>query len=459
MSRKIHVVGIGGAGMSAIARVLHERGETVSGSDKERSSYAQALEDDGVPVSYQHRAENVAGADLVLVSAAVPQDNPELVAARRAGLPLLRRHEFWSDLTGGKRTLAVAGSHGKTTTSGLLAWILEQAGAEPSFIVGGELLDLGVNARAGAGQDFVIEADEYGLAFLGLQPQLAIVTNVELDHPDQFGSQEEMEQTFQSFLDQVQQAVILCGDDEGAMRMNLAGRERITYGLGPGWDWRAEELRPNGAGGSDFLVIKHEGTLGLVRSRLPGEHNVRNALAALAAADWAGVEFSTAREALTRFHGARRRFEVLGEVDGVTVIDDYAHHPTEVRATLAATRQRFPQAAIYAVFQPHTYSRSKRFIDELAGAFDRADHVIVTDIFSAREQPDPSIDSRQITAALAHESAEYIADLKQAAAYLQARIEPGDVVITLSAGDGNEVGKLLLEGARTQAQEGRSSNG
>lgn len=443
--------------MSAIAKVLHERGETVSGSDKNRSDFAAELAEQGVDVAYEHRAENVSGADLVLASAAIPADNPELVSAHEAGIPVLRRDDFWPELMGGKRRLAVAGTHGKTTTAGLLAWMLEQAGAEPSFIVGGELLDMGTNAQAGEGDYFVIEADEYGLAFLGIRPHLGVVTNVELDHPDQFESVTAVEEAFQSFVDQVQETLFVCGDDERAMRLSSRGRQKITYGLGTKNDWRAEEVRPNRAGGCDFLVIKQGETLGLARSRLPGEHNVRNALAAISAADWAGVSFASAREALTEFHGAGRRFEVLGEVNGVTVIDDYAHHPTEIRATLQAARQRYPEARIHAVYQPHTYSRTKTLLTHMVGAMYEADHVIVTDIYPAREPHDPTITGAQVAAALDHVEAEHIGDLKAAAAALETQIKPGDVVITLSAGDGNEVGRLLLEGQR--AEEGRSSHG
>lgn len=443
--------------MSAIAKVLHERGESVSGSDQYRSEFAAALERAGVDISYEHRAENVEGADVVLTSAAVPFDNVELDAARQAGVPVLRRDEFWSELTSDQHTLAVAGVHGKTTTTGLLTWILEQGGTAPSFIVGSELKDLGTNARAGEGKVFVIEADEYGLAFLGLHPHLAVVTNVELDHPDQFQSVTEIQDAFQNFVDQVKQVVIVCGDDEGAARLSTAGRERITYGLAEGWDWRAEEVRPNGAGGSDFLVLKRGEVLGLVRTRLPGRHNVLNTLGALAAADWTGVPFATAREAVTEYHGTRRRFEVLGEVNGVTVIDDYAHHPTEIQATLSAARERFPEATIHAVYQPHTFSRTKRLLGAMSGVMDEADHAIVSDIYPAREEPDPTITGAHVAVALDHVNAEHIGDLRAIAAALETQIEPGDVVITLSAGDGNEVGRLLLKGQR--AREGRSSDG
>ncbi|MGA9531895.1 MAG: UDP-N-acetylmuramate--L-alanine ligase [Anaerolineales bacterium] len=441
-------MGIGGAGMSAIARVLHDRGEVVTGSDQARSPFSESLEGLGVTASYEHKAANVEGADVILASAAIPQDNVELQRAHDLGIPVLRRDEFWPELTEGKRTLAVAGTHGKTTTTGLLAWILDQAGESPGFIVGGELVDFQVNARAGDGRFFVVEADEYQMAFLGLRPEVAVVTNVELDHPDQFSSQSAMLDAFQQFVEEVERTVILCADDPGAAEMKTAGRHRVTYGLNEDAAWRAEEIRPNGAGGSDFLVLRDGEMLGLVRTRLPGEHNVRNTLAALAAVDSVGISFAQARQALTGYHGVLRRFQVIGEVGGVTVVDDYAHHPTEIKATLRAARNRFPEATIYAVFQPHTYSRTLRFLAELAQAFDGADRVIVTPIYAAREQPDPAIDSRLLAERIDHPSVSFTAGLEEAAQMLLEQVEPGAVVITMSAGDGNRVSELLLEGLR-----------
>ena len=432
--------------MSAIARVLHERGEQVTGSDWARSPFAEALEADGVSVSYQHAAANVANADLVLASAAIAEDNAELAAARQAGIRVLRRDAFWSELTAGRRTLAVAGTHGKTTTSGLAAWILAQAGHDPSFIVGGELLDFGANARAGRGDSFVIEADEYGLAFLGMRPEIAVVTNVEHDHPDQFPTPAALREAFQTFVDQVTGMVIAGADDEGARSLQTPSRQRLSYGLAEDADWRAEELRPNGAGGSDFLVVRQGEVLGLARTRLPGQHNVVNALGALAAVDALGVPFAQARGPLTEFRGAARRFQVLGEAGGVTVVDDYAHHPTEIRASLQAARQRYPDARLVAVFQPHTYSRTRQFLPQLAGAFDQADRVIVTDIYASREAPDPAIDSAMVAAALDHGQASHIGGLQDAADQILAELEPGTVVITLSAGDGNEVARLVWQG-------------
>jgi UDP-N-acetylmuramate--alanine ligase len=357
MSRRVHLVGIGGAGMSAIASVLLESGEQVTGSDRAHSLYTAELEKRGVVIEYMHRAENVAGADLLVASSAVPDDNVELQAALALGIPVKRRAEFLGELTRGYRTIAIAGTHGKTTTTGMIAWVLEQDGRSPTFIVGGMLPDLSGNARHGTGRDFVIEADEYDHTFLGLHPDVAVVTNVELDHPDCYPTFEAFQDAFAQFSQQVESMLFVCKDDPGALALEPAHAKRMTYGLDPDADLHAEDIRVNTAGGSDFLVLRGSETIGLVRTRLPGDHNVRNALACLAVCDYLGVEFRVVREALTNFHGAERRFQLKGQAAGVTVIDDYAHHPTEIRATLSAARQRFPQGQIWVVFQPHTYSR------------------------------------------------------------------------------------------------------
>ncbi len=413
-------MGIGGAGLSAIARVLLERGEQVSGSDLAMSGFAQALLQAGAAVAIGHRAANVAGADLVIASSAIPEDNPELVAARRDGIPVLRRAEFLGELVEGYHTVAIAGTHGKTTTAGMIAWILGQAGRSPSFIVGGELQNLGTNAASGEGAEFVIEADEYDRTFLGLHPQLAVVTNVEHDHPDCYPTPEEFQAAFVEFAAQVQDRLILCADDPGAAGLAPAGLARTSYGTDPAADWRAEEIMPNQAGGSDFLVLFGGQTAGLARLRIPGLHNVRNALGALAAVDQLGVPFNDARAALTEFLGIGRRFQVLGEAGGVTVIDDYAHHPTEIRATLAAARGRYPDRHIWAVYQPHTYSRPKALLAELAAAFADADRVTVTEVFASREAPDPAFGGRQIADAIQHPQVEFVPELEVCGTYLAA---------------------------------------
>lgn len=445
MTRKVHFVGIGGAGLSAIARVLQERGEQVSGSDQARSAYAEALERAGAIVAYQHRAENVFGADLVIVSSAVPDSNIEVQAARQAGIRVVHRDEFLGELTEGYQTVAVAGTHGKTTTSGLIAWLLDQAGLAPSFIVGGILSDFGTNARHGRGPHFVIEADEYDHAFLALRPTVAVVTNVEHDHPDCYPTFGDFRAAFEAFAGLVDGSLIVCAEDPEASALRPGAGQLLRYGFGPAAEWRAEEIRGNATGGSDFLVVRDGRDLGLARNRLPGMHNVLNTLAALAAVDQLGVPFEQARRALPEYHGARRRFEILGEAAGVTVIDDYAHHPSEIRATLSAVRRRYPTAQVWAVFQPHTYSRVRALIDGFATAFAEADHVLVTEIFASREAPDPGISGASVAARLDHRDVHFEASLAGAARFLEARVSAPAVVVTLSAGDGNEVGRLLLQ--------------
>ena len=451
MSRRIHIVGIGGAGMSAIAKVLLERSERVTGSDIEMSAFGEGLAQAGVPINIPHRREAVTDADLVLASSAIPDDNVELVAARAASIPVMRRAAFLGELVQGYRTVAIAGTHGKTTTASMIAWILSKAGLEPSFIVGGVPQDLGTNARHGVGEVFVIEADEYDRAFLGLQAELAVITNVEHDHPDDYPSFDDFRAAFEAFAAQTKEALIVGSDDPAAAELSTNGLRRITFGLGEA-NWRAEELRPNDAGGTDFLATLDGAVMGIIRLRLPGEHNVRNALGALAAAHEIGVEFSAARSALADFHGVRRRFELLGEQAGVAVIDDYAHHPSEIEATLAAARSRYPQAVLWAVFQPHTYSRTQTFFDRLTESFSDADHVIVTEIYAAREAPDPRVSAQRLAASIKGQDVRYAPTLEQAAAEILQDVKSGSVILTLSAGDANRVGWLVLDELETQSK-------
>ncbi len=446
MSRRVHFVGIGGAGLSAIARVLVERGERVSGSDLRPSPFSRALEALGVAVRYGHDPANVADAELVVISSAVPADNPEVVAAREAGVPVIRRPAMLAELTRGRRTVAVAGTHGKTTTSGLLAFLLERAGLAPGFIVGGEVVDLGTNARAGQGDLFVLEADEYDRTFLALRPEVALVTNVEHDHPDHYPTPEAFREAFQAFVDRVEEVLVVCVEDPGARSLRPApGASRVTYGFGPEGDWRAEEVRPNAAGGSDFLLLRGGEVLGLMRTRLPGRHNVLNVLGALAAAEAVGLPAGKARQAVAEFRGTARRFQVLGEAADVVVVDDYAHHPTEVRATLAAARERYPERRLWAVFQPHTFSRTRTFMEDLATSFEAADRVVVMEVYAAREAPDPEFGGAAVAARLRHPQVAFAADHAAALSLLEAEVRPGDVVVILSAGDANEVGRRLLE--------------
>ncbi|MGD2205256.1 MAG: UDP-N-acetylmuramate--L-alanine ligase [Anaerolineae bacterium] len=445
----VHLIGIGGIGLSAIARVLNGWGCRVSGSDQNPSALTKALTAEGITVFVGHRAEQVAGANLVVVSSAVPDDNPEVIEARNRNLPVVKREQFLSELTAGKITVAVAGAHGKTTTSAMIAWILTEVGLEPAFIVGGLLQNLGTNAQAGQGPHFVIEADEYDRTFLGLQPDVAVITTVEHDHPDCYPTFDEMRTAFAQFAEQVSSKglLIICGEDAEASqlgdRLKAEGRRVVTYGLSSEQDWWAEgvQLGNNAA----FEVWRRGKQLGTCALQLPGRHNVLNALAALAASAELGVGLGAAAAALTRFRGTARRFEVKGQAAGITVVDDYAHHPTEIKATLAAARLKYPGRSLWAVFQPHTYSRTATLLDDFASAFEDADHVLVTEIYAAREHDTLGISGRDVVDRAPHPDARYVETLEDAAVALLEHLQPGDIVLTLGAGDSYLIGERVLE--------------
>jgi len=454
----VHLVGIGGIGLSAIARVLHGWGYVVSGSDRLPSPLTAALTAEGILVHAGHRAENLGTAGLVVVSSAVHGDNPEVVEARRRGLPVVKREQFLPALTAGKSTIAVAGTHGKTTTSAMIAWILLQNGLDPTFIVGGVMQNLGTNARAGAGPHFVIEADEYDRTFLGLQPQVAVVTAVEHDHPDCYPSFALMRAAFVDFARQLAPGglLLVCGEDAAAGALGEEERGRgtrvETYGLGLDYDWWATGPEP---GTQAALEVWHAGRHACTCAlQVPGRHNVLNALGALAASNAAGVDIGAACGALARFRGTERRFELKGHAAGVTVIDDYAHHPTEIRVTLAAARLKYPGRTVWAVFQPHTYSRTAALFTDFCAAFGQADHVLVTPIYAAREENAAGISGADLVAAMVHPDARYVATFAQAVATLLQGARSGDLVLTLGAGDGYCIGEQLL--ARLKESEGTS---
>jgi UDP-N-acetylmuramate--alanine ligase len=455
----VHFVGIGGAGLSAIARVLLEQGVEVSGSDLLLSPPAEELVRAGAQVYVGHRAQQVDGADVVVASSAVPQDNVELVAARTASIPVLHRAEFLGHMMADRLGVAVAGAHGKTTTTAMVATILWKGGLDPTFIVGGWVTGLGTNARAGTGPYFVVEADEYDQTFLGLQPRVAVVTNVEHDHPDCYPTFEEFRTAFERFVALLPPdgLLVACWDDEVAREMGqqraAQGRPVTFYGLEDRADWRAEEVRPNFAGGSDFLAVRRGQVMGLVRLRVPGLHNVSNSLAALAVADHLGVPFPTSRSALTGFRGVGRRFEVKGKADGVVVVDDYAHNPAKIRAALSAAREQFPDHGLWAVWQPHTYSRTRAFLSDFACAFGQADHVIVLPIYAARERDTLGVSSAEVVAHMSHPDVRLVDSMEQAVVELATDAQPGDVVITLGAGDGNRVGEWLLTALSEEEDE------
>jgi UDP-N-acetylmuramate--alanine ligase len=492
--RQVHCVGIGGIGISAIARVLLDCGIEVTGSDMSLSVVAQALSDSGAVVSIGHDASHLGDADAVLISSAIPDDNPEVVEARRRGIPVYRRSEFlgrpMAQILGDKVCIAVAGTHGKTTTTSMIVWILTCAGQDPTFIVGGVIRSLGTNARAGSGRHFVIEADEYDRMFLGLSPTVAAITHLEHDHPDCFPTFADMRAAFEQFVGLVPKHGMLvgCGDQpavaallQGTVRLRREDRSCApatiqSCGLGEENDWRAIEVKSNLQGGHDFAVLRpghladelhpfpageggRSGQGMIVRLAVPGKHNVQNALIALAIADWLGIDGETIVGALATFPGVKRRFEVrttagdpadgCEETDGLVVIDDYGHHPTEIRATLAAARARYGARPLWAVFQPHTFSRLRTLWESFGSSFADADHVIVLDVYAAREEDALGSAASDLASAfvqeMEHEDARYMGDMQAAAAYIVSKAEPDTVVITLSAGDGNEVGTLVME--------------
>ena len=458
----IHLVGIGGSGLSAIAGLLLEQGYKVSGSDQRLSEVTDDLAARGATILRGHSSGHVRGADLVLISSAVPADNAEVVTAHAAGIPVVKRSDFLGPLMEGLHGIGIAGTHGKTTTTSMIATILLRAGMDPSFIVGGRIAvgpaegmtSATVAARSGQGP-FVIEADEYDHMFLGLRLEIAVVTNVEWDHVDCYPTPGAFAAAFRQFVSQLSAdgLLVVCADDPGALAVRDAaprGAALRTYGLSAEADWQARNLRSNARGGIDAEVWAHGEQVAQLSLGIPGRHNVRNALAALAVAQWDGIKPKWAAAMLHDFEGAGRRFEVIGEAGGVIVIDDYAHHPTEVAATLSAARLRYPTRRIWAVFQPHTYSRTKALLADYAHSFEDVEQVIFLDIYPAREKIDLGMHSRLLLQAVHHAGAQYIGAIEDAAAYLLAHVSPDDIVITLSAGDGNRVGQLLLTGLQTR---------
>lgn len=444
--RRIHLIGIGGIGLSAIARILIARGDRVSGSDMSASPLTDELSKLGAQISIGHRAENVQNAELILTTSAAPDDNPEIQEARRRGIRIVKRYDFFPELTKGKKVIAIAGTHGKTTTTGMVATILTDAALDPTAIIGGIIPELGGNARAGKGDCFVVEADEYDRAFLGLYPTIAVVTSIELDHPDVYRDVDEIASAFHQFLESVPPngLVIGCGDSERVLHALVTARAPfVRYGLSADDDWRAVDVKPNTLGGNDFQVWRENSYLGDVRLQIPGTHNVLNALAALIVADRVGVDLQSAGRTLARFRGAERRFQIKGEFRGITIVDDYAHHPTEIRATLAAARSRFPGKRIWAVFQPHTFTRTKALLDDFANAFGDADHVIVVEVFAARERDSLGISGAQIVARMRHADARFIATLDDSVEFLKQHLTAGDVLVTLGAGNVNGIGVQL----------------
>jgi len=450
--RRVHLVGAGGVHMSAIGLLLRQRGIEVSGSDLRASDFTERLQSAGAEVSIGHRAENVGAAGLVVATAAASDDNPEIAEAHRRGIPVLLRAEMVARLMSGKRVIAVAGSHGKTTTSSLIAYILREAGRSPMYLLGGDSRDLG--GHAAWGDDLcVVEADEYRRAFLEYEPEVGIVTNVEPDHLDYYGTPEAYEDAFVDFARRIVVGGRLywCVDDAGARRLAARAQDGvarlISYGTGETADWRAIRVTP-GPQGTEFDLVHSGDLVGTLRSTLPGEHVVRNATVAAATCLDLDVPYADVARAVEMFHGAHRRFEQVGEANGVLVMDDYAHHPTEVRATLRAARDYFPARRILAVYQPHTYSRIAYLWQDWLTCWEDLDTLVVLETYAAREAPAAGRSASDLARAIAGLDVEYAAGFEEAAGIIARKAQPGDVVFTIGAGDVDSVGPLILEALR-----------
>ena len=449
----IHMIGIGGTGLSAIAAVMMASGYKVSGSDKKSTVITDRLQQSGARIHIGHKEDNIVGAETVLASSAIPESNPELQAARAKGIVILRRQELLATLMVGRIGCAVAGTHGKTTTTAMLATCLLRAGLDPSFIVGGVLRDLGINAYHGSGEPFVVEADEYDRMFLGLRPKVAIVTSVEYDHPDCYSSLAEIQNAYLEFAMLVPSdgRLIVNIDDAGARAIGTEAKEAgvpvVTYSLNRDADWRASDLKRGSDGGCKFMLWgpgnDRQSALS-VAMRLPGEHNVSNALAALAASDFFGLSESVLLPTLKVFRGVERRFETKGNIGGVTVVDDYAHHPTEIEATLSAARLSFENRPLWVLFQPHTFSRTRALLAEFANSLSDADHLLLMDIFPSREVDDGLVSSADILALMEHQSAYLVSTHDAALSFLTDNLQSGDVLLTLGAGDVYQVGEQVL---------------
>jgi UDP-N-acetylmuramate--alanine ligase len=447
----IHIVGIGGSGMSAIARVLLQKGFTVSGSDRSANDLTRSLAKQGVRIYEGHAAANVSGADAVIITSAVQPSHVEVVAARSHDIPTYKRADIIAELMDGQVGIAIAGTHGKTTTTSMTTHILLETLREPSYIIGGVLRSTGHNAAYGKGAAFVIEADEYDHMFLGLRPQVAVITSIEWDHPDFFPTPKAMTAAFRRFARLLPDdgTLIACADDAGALEIALyrraeGGRTLLYSAVAPEADWRAAAVIITQTE-TRFAVWHNGEVLGEVRLRVPGRHNVLNALAAIAAAHTQGVGFAASAAALATFEGAGRRFEVRGEKAGVVVIDDYAHHPTAIRVTLAAAKARYPDRAIWAVWQPHTFSRTQSLFDEYLTAFADADHVLVTDIYAAREQPRDGVTSAALVDAMTHPDARHTPTFAATVEALLRDVTAPAAILIMSAGDAPEIGIEYLK--------------
>ncbi len=448
-AKHIHFVGIGGIGMSALALLLKQQGRTVSGSDQMDSILLDNLRRAGIRVDIGHAAEHAHGADLVVYSSAVKPDNPERAYAESNGIPEIRRAELLGEIASRyAHTLAIAGTHGKTTTTGMCGQILIEAGADPAILVGGILPNLGSNLRLGAMEHIVVEADEYDRSFLALSPDRILVTTLEADHLDIYRDLQDVRDTFLQFISKIDDGILVLQGDDAELQLLASryGRDYVSYGLSEGVTYRATALEQNSFS-SGFSVSLNGEDLGRIDLSMPGAHNIMNALGACALTHEMGIPFSAIKAGLEAFQGVDRRFQLRGTRGSIQFIDDYAHHPSELEATLHAARQGWPESRIVAIFQPHLFSRTRDFAGEFAKAMELADLAIVTDIYPARELPIPGVTSQLIMSA-SQVDLKWIASLDEVFDYLNPLLQEDDLVITMGAGDIWKLHNLFLKGTK-----------
>ncbi len=447
--KHLHLVGIGGSGMCGIAEILLKMHYKISGSDVHETPVTRRLEKLGARIVYRHEPENVRGADVVVISSAIRQDNPEVVQAKNEKIIIIRRAEMLAELMRMKHGIAIAGTHGKTTTTSIVGEVLRAGGLDPTVVVGGIVRSIGTGAKIGKGDYLVAEADEFDRSFLQLSPSIAVVTTIESEHLDCYRDIEEIKEAFILFCNKVPfyGSAILCGDDEAILSiLPRLDRKLLTYGLNANVDLRAREIYFSG-NHSQYSAFWRDEKLGTVSLQIPGVHNVKNSLAAMLVGLELGIPFPSIRTAIEDFTGVHRRFEIKGEKNGVMVVDDYAHHPTEIEASLRGAKDGWNRRII-AIFQPHLYSRTQSFHQEFGRSFHDSDILFVTDIYPAREDPIEGVTGELVVrAARRHglRQVHYIAEMSELAEAVMNVVEPGDIVITLGAGDIWKVGMEILE--------------
>ena len=447
---KIHFIGLGGAGMSGIARIMLAKGFAVSGSDKNDSSVLTSLKALGAKVFVGHMKENLADAQLVIISAAITENNPELVAAKQGGIPVVARANALAWLMSESTSVAVAGTHGKTTTTAMLTVALQSAGADPSFAIGGTINNAGTNAHSGSGSIFVAEADESDGSFLAYKPSGAIITNVELDHVDHFADEEAVFAVFEQFVDSIKPGgfLVACGDDSGVKHLlsqiKRSDLKILLYGEDSNNDFRLDRINLAPTTSSAALTITGR-KIGELNLAVAGKHNLLNAVAAFAAGSAMGIAEDKLVTGLKSFTGTRRRFELKGEVAGVKVIDDYGHHPTEITVTLTAAKNLAQSGRVLVVFQPHRYSRTAVFSHQFAEALSNSDFTFLLEVYAASEQPIPGVSSLLIIKDMKSDQAKFEPSMVQVVSEVAMMAKSGDVIITLGAGDVSSLGDPILQ--------------